>query len=67
MLMVISYEKCRIFHDALGHNGSSMVDVGFQATLQRGTEWAATGAVTLPTPAADKMPADKVGTHEIPK
>lgn len=67
ILMVISYEKGRIFHTALGHNGSSMVDVGFQSTLQRGTEWAATGAVTLPAPAADQMPADKVGTHEQPK
>ena len=67
MLMVISYEKGRIFHTALGHNGSSMVDVGFQATLQRGTEWAATGVVTLPAPSADKMPTDKVGTHEMPK
>ena len=67
MLMVISFEKGRIFHTTLGHNGASMVDVGFQATLQRGTEWAATGAVTLPAPAADQMPADKVGTHEQPK
>lgn len=67
MLMTINYDKARVFHTALGHNGSSMVDVGFQATLQRGTEWAATGAVTLPAPAADKMPADKVGTHEMPK
>ncbi len=67
MLMVISYGKARSFHTALGHNGSSMVDVGFQATLQRGTEWAATGAVTLPAPTAAQMPADKVGTHEMPK
>ena len=67
MLMVISYEKGRIFHTTLGHSPAAMVDVGFQATLQRGTEWAATGAVTLPPPAADQMPADKVGTHEMPK
>jgi type 1 glutamine amidotransferase len=67
MLMVISYEKGRIFHTTLGHGPAAMVDVGFQATLQRGTEWAATGAVTLPPPPADKMPADKVGTHEMPK
>jgi hypothetical protein len=28
-----------------------MKDAGFWSVLQRGTEWAATGAVTIPLPA----------------
>ena len=58
MLMVGSYGQGRVFHTALGHvwpgepnpeyRGTSMVAVenpGFQQTLLRGCEWAATGAV----------------------
>jgi hypothetical protein len=50
MLMVLSYGKGRVFHSALGHdiNGLSSVDSVF--TLQRGTEWAATGKVTQKVP-----------------
>jgi type 1 glutamine amidotransferase len=54
MLMVISYEKGRIFHTALGHadegGGPAMQCVGFITTLQRGAEWAVTGNVTQPVP-----------------
>jgi type 1 glutamine amidotransferase len=67
MLMTIAYGKGRVFHDALGHDPGSMVDIGFQATLARGTEWAATGKVTLPAPKPEDMPADKVVKHEPPK
>lgn len=66
LLMTISYGKGRIFHDALGHNPASMVDVGFIVTLQRGTEWAATGAVTLPPPKPEEMSAEKVITRPQP-
>lgn len=66
MLMTISYGKGRVFHNALGHNPDSMVDVGFQVTLARGTEWAATGKVTLPLPKASDMPADKLVTRVPP-
>ena len=50
MLMVLSYGTGRVFHTALGHvwEGTSMAAVenaGFQATLLRGCEWAATGDV----------------------
>jgi hypothetical protein len=39
----------------MGHADYSMKCVGFYTVLQRGTEWAATGAVTIPVP--DKFPA----------
>ena len=51
LLMTISYEKGRVFHTALGHDVTSVKCVGFATTLRRGTEWAATGKVTLPVPA----------------
>jgi len=49
-LMVIDYHKGRVFHTIYGHAGKQMKGLGFQTTLQRGTEWAATGSVTLPLP-----------------
>lgn len=53
MLMTIDYEKGRIFHTPMGDNDGSMECVGFITTLARGTEWAATGKVTL-----TEVPAD---------
>ncbi|MDQ1297322.1 MAG: Trehalose utilization, partial [Bacteroidota bacterium] len=54
MLMVIDYGKGRIFHTALGHGdeggGPAMQCTGFIVTLQRGAEWAASGAVTQEVP-----------------
>ncbi len=50
LLMAINYGKGRTFHTALGHMDYSMECVGFITTLQRGTEWAATGKVTQPIP-----------------
>lgn len=57
MLMAIAYGEGRVFHTTLGHVGSGDVEpirsvrcVGFITTLLRGTEWAATGEVTLPVP-----------------
>jgi len=52
MLMVLSYGKGRIFHTTLGHDIPALSCVGFVATFQRGVEWAATGSVTQPVPAA---------------
>src|SRR4051794_29150887 len=46
MLMALSWGKGRIFHTTLGHDVNGISCVGFVVTLQRGTEWAATGAVT---------------------
>ncbi|TLF44988.1 ThuA domain-containing protein [Maribacter aurantiacus] len=50
MLMAIDYGKGRVFHTTLGHFDYSMECVGFITTLQRGSEWAATGNVTQELP-----------------
>lgn len=51
MVMTISYGKGRVFHTPMGHANYSMQCRGFYTILQRGTEWAATGNVSLPLPA----------------
>lgn len=57
ILMAIAYGQGRVFHDTLGHVGATekepiapMNSVDYIVLLQRGTEWAATGAVTIPVP-----------------
>lgn len=45
------YGAGRVFQTALGHDVKAMESLGFLITLERGTEWAATGEVTLPAPA----------------
>jgi uncharacterized protein len=50
MLMVLDFGKGRVFHTTLGHADYSMDCVGFITTLLRGTEWAATGKVTIDVP-----------------
>jgi type 1 glutamine amidotransferase len=50
-LMVLSYGKGRVFHTTLGHDINALSSVDFVVTLQRGTEWAATGQVTQKVPA----------------
>jgi uncharacterized protein len=62
MLMVIGYDKGRVFHTTLGHADYSMKCVGFRTTFARGVEWAATGKVTLPVP-ADFPKADKTSSR----
>jgi hypothetical protein len=51
MLMVLKFGKGRIFHTTMGHDAVALSCVGFMTTLQRGTEWAATGKVTQKIPA----------------
>jgi type 1 glutamine amidotransferase len=51
-LMVVSYGRGRVFHTTLGHDVNAISSVDFVVTLQRGTEWAATGAVTQKVPAS---------------
>jgi hypothetical protein len=58
ILMTVRYEKGRTFHTILGHHVEAMRCVGFIVTLQRGTEWAATGVVT------QKVPDDFPGENE---
>jgi type 1 glutamine amidotransferase len=69
VLMVISYGKGRVFHTTLGHVGPGdkppflpLTSVGFIVTLQRGTEWAATGEVTQKIP-ADFPTAEKISVR----
>jgi type 1 glutamine amidotransferase len=64
LLMTVDYGKGRVFHTALGHDETSMRCAGFVATLTRGAEWAATGAVTLPVP-ADFPTADKAVLRDL--
>jgi uncharacterized protein len=65
IIMTIAYGKGRVFHDTLGHVGATqkepivaMNSVDYSVLLQRGTEWAATGSVTIPVP-KDFPTADK--------
>lgn len=57
LMWTVKYGKGRVFVDLLGHCGNdpnmiySMLCTGFQVTLLRGSEWAATGAVTQEAPA----------------
>ena len=44
-----------------------MVDVGFIVTLERGTEWAATGKVTRPLPKPEDMSAARVVARPLPE
>jgi hypothetical protein len=50
-LIALTFGKGRIFHTTMGHDVEAMRSVDFIVTLQRGTEWAATGAVTQKVPA----------------
>lgn len=49
-LMTISYGKGRVFHSILGHSAKQIKEGSFVTTFLRGTEWAATGKVTIPLP-----------------
>ncbi len=51
VLWTVKYGSGRVFSTALGHDAAAMQSAGFAATLTRGTEWAATGDVTIPLPA----------------
>jgi len=56
LMFTVEYGQARIFHTMLGHAGRSpeenpaMQCTGFQVTLLRGAEWAATGKVTQKIP-----------------
>ncbi len=56
MLMTVNYEQGRVFHITLGHDVLAFQGAGFIATLQRGCEWVATGAVTQALP--DDFPTE---------
>ncbi|MDR2345743.1 MAG: ThuA domain-containing protein [Planctomycetaceae bacterium] len=48
MLLAIDYGKGRVFHTTLGHDVNHVKSVSFIVTFLRGSEWAATGKVTIP-------------------
>lgn len=56
LIFTVDYGKARIFHTMLGHaaktaeESTAMQCAGFQVTLLRGAEWAATGKVTQKVP-----------------
>ena len=50
VLMTVNYGKGRVFHTVLGHHVKQIKEGSFVTTFQRGTEWAATGKVTIPVP-----------------
>jgi type 1 glutamine amidotransferase len=51
-LIALSYGKGRVFHTTMGHDIVALSSVDFVVTLQRGTEWAATGKVTQKVPSS---------------
>lgn len=51
MVVVREHGQGRMFHCAMGHDQNSMSGLGFEVLMLRGTEWAATGKVTIPIPA----------------
>ncbi len=66
MILVKRYGKGRIFHTPLGHvwtralaTRASHADPQFRQLIARGTEWAATGKVTLPAQPANFLTAEE--------
>jgi hypothetical protein len=56
ILCAVNYGKGRVFYTALGHEIPALSESGFMATFLRGTEWAASGKVTLPPDAGEQKP-----------
>lgn len=54
MVWWIPYGKGKVFTTVMGHAEYSMKCIGFQTIVDRGTEWVATGKVTIPVP--EKFP-----------
>jgi type 1 glutamine amidotransferase len=49
-LIAVTFGRGRVFHTTLGHDINALSSIDFVVTLQRGTEWTATGAVTQRVP-----------------
>jgi uncharacterized protein len=64
MLVALTYGKGRVFHTPMGHEDYSQECVGFIVSLQRGTEWAATGKVTQKVP-SDFPTSDKESSRKF--
>jgi uncharacterized protein len=66
LLMAIKFGEGRVFHTTLGHYVEALNGLGFQVTFSRGTEWAATGKVTIPAPKPGELTAGpKAAVREI--
>jgi type 1 glutamine amidotransferase len=65
MLMVIPYGKGRVLHTTLGHGVEAVNGLGFQVTFARGTEWAATGRVTLPAPKPGDLVVERAAMRAV--
>jgi len=69
LIFTVDYGKARIFHTMLGHAGATIENspamqcTGFQVTLLRGAEWAATGVVTQKIP--DDFPTPDKATMRV--
>jgi len=75
LIWTVNYGQGRTLYMALGHDVAAMQERGFVNTFLRGTEWTATGAVTLPAGAdagaikAESKPLRLLvvtGGHEYP-
>jgi len=73
ILWTVAYGNGRVFHTTLGHNLAAMDEEGYKVSVLRGTEWAATGRVTLPPEFPPHQPEESVlrllvvtGGHEYP-
>jgi type 1 glutamine amidotransferase len=64
MLMTITFGKGRVFHTALGHGPTQLTGLGFQVTFLRGSEWAATGKVTIPAPKPEELTAESAAVKK---
>jgi type 1 glutamine amidotransferase len=64
ILALEPFSKGRVYHTPMGHGDYSQMCVAYITLLQRGTQWAATGQVTIPVP-ADFPTADKVSVRAI--
>ena len=66
MVMMVKFGEGTVFHTPLGHyNDVSTKCIGFQAVFVRGTEYAATGEVTVGLP--QEFPTKEKAIHKDPK
>tara|TARA_R110002049_G_scaffold50370_2_gene142970 strand:+ start:21730 stop:22662 length:933 start_codon:yes stop_codon:yes gene_type:complete len=65
LLMTIHYGKGRVFHTTLGHDAAAMQGLAFQISLQRGTEWAATGEVTFGDVDSSVLTSDQPAVRDL--
>jgi type 1 glutamine amidotransferase len=67
ILWTVPYGQGRVFHTALGHDVTALMEPGFISSFARGAEWAATGAVAPPRPKPAPKPTRALvvtGGHE---